>query len=176
MRVSVAAFTGAGEALAKQLAQALAAQGEEILCCERLCGGGHPNLRDWTARAFGGDAVIFVGACGIAVRAVAPFVRDKLSDPAVISLDEQGRFVIPLLSGHVGGANRLALRLAQVTGGQACISTATDLNGRFAVDVWAKRQGLHLCERDLAKAVSAALLVWAILSFSSTAAFIYANF
>ncbi|MCI8650287.1 MAG: cobalamin biosynthesis protein CbiG [Anaerotruncus sp.] len=160
MRISLVAFTRTGDALAKRLAQAFAAQGHTVLCCDLLTKERQPplRLRDWTAQAFSGDAIVFVGACAIAVRAIAPFVADKLTDPAVLSLDEQGRFVIALLSGHVGGANRLAAQVAELTGGQACISTATDLNGKFAVDVWAKEQGLALCERELAKAVSAALL------------------
>ena len=84
----------------------------------------------------------FVGAAGIAVRAIAPHVRDKFSDPAVVSVDEAGRFAVPLLSGHVGGANELARRVAALTGGQAAVSTATDVNGLFAVDVWARERNM----------------------------------
>ncbi len=67
------------------------------------------GLSAWTGAEFQrSDALIFVGACGITVRAIAPFVQDKFHDPAVLCVDEAGTFVIPLLSGHVGGANRLA--------------------------------------------------------------------
>lgn len=102
--------------------------------------------------------LIFVSACGIAVRTVAPFIRDKTTDPAVICLDERGRHIIPLLSGHIGGANRLARLIAENIGGEPVITTATDINGLPAVDQWAVHNGLHICDLDAAKKVSAALL------------------
>ena len=154
MRVAIAAFTDTGELLGKQIARGLSAAGHEIALQERVKGG----LSEWTRRAFLLDAVVFVGACGIAVRAIAPYVRDKFSDPAVVSVDELGRFAVPLLSGHVGGANPLAREIAGLTGGTAVISTATDLHGRFAVDVWAAGHGLVVFERERAKAVSMSLL------------------
>lgn len=110
---------------------------------------------------------MFVGAAGIAVRAIAPHVRDKFSDPAVVSVDEAGRFAVPLLSGHVGGANELARRVAALTGGQAAVSTATDVNGLFAVDVWAQERNMALTDRTLAKEVSAALLEGRPVGFAS---------
>ena len=116
---------------------------------------------------FRADALVFVGAAGIAVRAIAPHVRDKFSDPAVVSVDEAGRFVVPLLSGHVGGANELARRVAALTGGQAAVSTATDVNGLFAVDVWARERGMAITDRVLAKEVSAALLEGRPVGFAS---------
>ena len=75
------------------------------------------GLSEWTKEAFlRDDALIFVGACGIAVRSIAPYVRDKFQDPAVVCVDEAGQFVIPLLSGHVGGANRLGEMVASGIG------------------------------------------------------------
>ena len=82
-------------------------------------------------------------------------------------MDEAGRFAVPLLSGHVGGANALALRVAALTGGQAAVSTATDVNGLFAVDVWAKGNGLVITDRTRAKEVSAALLDGTPVGFAS---------
>ena len=101
------------------------------------------------------------------MRAIATHVRDKFSDPAVVSVDEAGRFVVPLLSGHVGGANELARRVAALTGGQAAVSTATDVNGLFAVDVWARERGMAITDRALAKEVSAALLEGTLVGFAS---------
>ena len=158
--ISLIAFTRRGCALGKQLADEL---GGRLWTTARLadelglpaCG----SLQDWTAARFADSgALVFISAAGIAVRAIAPFVKDKFSDPAVVSVDEAGQFAVPLLSGHVGGANDLARQVAALTGGQAAISTATDVNDLFAVDQWAREQGLFLCERAQAKAVSAALL------------------
>ena len=158
--ISLIAFTRRGCALGKQLADEL---GGRLWTTARLadelglpaCG----SLQDWTAACFADSrALVFISAAGIAVRAIAPFVKDKFSDPAVVSVDEAGQFAVPLLSGHVGGANDLARQVAALTGGQAAISTATDVNDLFAVDQWAREQGLILCERAQAKAVSAALL------------------
>lgn len=104
------------------------------------------------------DALIFVGSCGIAVRCIAPYVRDKKTDPAVICIDELGRSVIPLLSGHIGGANDMARRIAASIGADAVITTATDINSRFSVDEWAVKNGLVIGDMKLAKAVSAEIL------------------
>ncbi len=101
------------------------------------------------------DALLFIGACGIAVRAAAPLLRDKTTDPAVLVMDEAGRHVIPLLSGHIGGANALAREIAMKTGAEAVITTATDLRGMTAVDTWATEHGCAIENPDAIKAVSA---------------------
>lgn len=116
-------------------------------------------LNDWAREMFASmDALIFIGATGIAVRAIAPLVQDKFYDPAVLVMDELGQFCIPLLSGHVGGANELAETISQLTGSQAVITTATDVNHQFAVDVFARKNGLKIADRELAKEISAELL------------------
>lgn len=157
--LSLAAFTARGCELAAKIAAVF--PGSSVWAPEKLGSDALPlpDLHAWTGERFaGGGALVFVGAAGIAVRAVAPFVKDKFTDPAVLSVDEAGRYVIPLLSGHVGGANALARRIAEVTGGEAAISTATDVSGLFAVDVWAAEQELAICGREAAKHISAALL------------------
>ena len=104
------------------------------------------------------DALIFVGAAGIAVREIAPYVRDKRTDPAVLGLDERANFVIPLLSGHIGGANALARRLAAALGATAVVTTATDVNGKFSVDTWAAEHGCAISDMGGAKQISAEIL------------------
>lgn len=117
------------------------------------------SLADWTEYGFSHfDAMVFIGATGIATRAIAPFVRDKLRDPAVICMDDQGRFVIPLLSGHVGGANELAGILAGRIGATPVVTTATDRAGAFACDLWARKNGLGILNRGGIQAVSSAIL------------------
>ena len=103
-------------------------------------------------------ALIFIGACGIAVREIAPFVRSKKTDPAVLVIDDRARFVIPILSGHIGGANELAQALAAALHAAAVITTATDAHGKFSVDAWAARNDCAISDMTLAKAFSAAIL------------------
>ena len=161
MRTACFAYTKKGLALAGRLRSVFGGE-MSIYAPERMrCDGALPLGRgaDFYGPLFSAnDALIFVGACGIAVRAIAPFVRDKMKDPAVICMDEAGRNVIPLLSGHIGGANELAGKIADATGARAVITTATDTEGRFAPDEWAARNGYHISGRDEALRVSAAIL------------------
>lgn len=177
-RVAVIAFTRAGCALALEMARKLATVPGYADASFTVSGparhavdlgiGAYEDLSSWASAHFAeDDALVFVGASGIAVRAIAPYVHDKFSDPAVVSIDEAGRFAVPLLSGHVGGANELARVIARITGGQATVSTATDVNGLFSVDEWAVRHGLAVLERDVAKGIAAALLEGAPVGFHS---------
>lgn len=126
------------------------------------------SLSQWTRQGFAeDDSLIFVGAAGIAVRGIAPFLHSKTSDPAVLVVDELGKFVIPLCSGHIGGANALGERIARGLGATAVITTATDLNGRFAVDVFAKKHQLWIADMKLAKWISAELLDGHAVGFCS---------
>ena len=180
MKISLTAFTDRGEALAVKITKQLNNGGEkaEFVRCGRrplplnsapACPGdkalrtpepcAYVRTADWTAKVFGeSDALIFVGAVGIAVRSIAPHIASKTTDPAVVVIDEAGRFVIPILSGHLGGANELAFRLASITGGQAVITTATDVNGVFAFDDWARRMNCAVENTDLIREVSGTLL------------------
>ena len=147
--ISLTAFTERGTVLAGKLAAAL----DGTVRAKEM------PLDRWTAENFPNrEALIFVGAAGIAVRATAPYIRSKAEDPAVLCVEETGRWVIPLLSGHLGGANALAQKVAGLTGGQAVITTATDVNGIFAVDLWAKRQGMAVLQPERIKKISSRVL------------------
>ena len=162
MRGAVFAFTERGKATARRVADHL--DGEiDLYAPARLAGEGFAtyegSLPGFVGGLFDREALIFVGAAGIALRAVAPYVASKKSDPAVLCMDEAARYVIPLLSGHIGGANALARRLAAALDATPVITTATDVNGRFSVDAWATEQGMAITSMVLAKRVSAEILV-----------------
>ena len=165
------AFTEKGFEVAGRIVAGLDAR--EWSCRIGTTMKGHPcsigkPLSRWTEEAFANArAIVFVGASGIAVRSIAPFLKSKAVDPAVIVVDDAGQFVIPLVSGHIGGANRLARTIAEIVGAVPVITTATDVNGRFAVDEWAREQGLAICTLAEAKAVSAALLAGRTIGFQS---------
>lgn len=104
------------------------------------------------------EGIVFIGACGIAVRLIAPYIKDKAHDPAVVVVDEKGEFVIPILSGHIGGANELAKNISQITGGTAVITTATDINKKFSVDTFAVKNNLYIGDTKLIKEISSRIL------------------
>ena len=149
--IACLAFTERGRALARRICA--------LLGGECACTRDGVKLNDWTAARFpAARALIYIGAAGIAVRAVAPHLADKTADPAVLCVDEGGRFAVPLASGHLGGANELAHRIADAIGATAVITTATDVNGVFAVDEWARVQNCAIVGAERIKAVSGALL------------------
>lgn len=166
MRVAIATFTERGFQLGERIAGHCFREGWEVSC--RRLGGADVRLSQWVDEVFAdSDALVFVGAAGIAVRAIAPYVKSKASDPAVVVVDEGGRFSIPLLSGHIGGANALANQIAAWIGAVPVITTATDGRGVFAVDSWAVGKGLAIRNPERIKAVSSALLAGETMAVSS---------
>ena len=109
----------------------------------RLCSGEILERSDVAARWHDFDAFVFIGAMGICVRTIAPLVEDKHTDPAVVCVDSLGQHVIPVLSGHVGGANTLAEALSVELGARAVITTQSDLTGLWAIDTLDRRFGWH---------------------------------
>ncbi|MDO4491215.1 MAG: cobalamin biosynthesis protein [Lachnospiraceae bacterium] len=134
------------------------------------------GMQQWAGEHFPqSDAMIFIGATGICVRAIAPWVKDKKTDPAVLCFDEKGTFGISLLSGHIGGANALTEKLCQVLGSTPVVTTATDVNRKFAVDVYATEQNLAIGSMELAKDVAAALVEGKEIPFSADTELIHSG-
>lgn len=163
MKVAIFAYSRQGCQIARRVIEHFSGEELRAYTMERFQEAGFAPIQRPSKPFYGpifewADAMVFVGACGIAVREIAPHVRSKLTDPAVVSVDELGRFVVPLLSGHIGGANELALELAGALDATPVITTATDIHGKFSVDAWAARQGLVITNLQEAKAVSAAIL------------------
>ena len=174
MRIRIISYTGQGRKTAAVIADILGKKGHICRCfaLPKFClPGDEPwtgRAADWAAEGFReDDALIFCCAAGIAVRAIAPSVKDKTTDPAVLVADELGHYVIPLLSGHLGGANALAAETARALDATAVLTTATDLNGVFAVDTFASGNHLAILEMSLAKEISAALLAGDPVGFCS---------
>jgi len=156
---AVHALTPQGARLARALAGEL---GADIFLPRKLAGEGErafdslPENVAVVFHSYGGH--VFVAACGIVVRAVAPLLKGKASDPAVVVMDQNGRHAVSLLSGHLGGANDLARRAAAFTGGEAVITTATDSAGLPSLDLLARDSGLFIENIGAVKTVNAGLL------------------
>lgn len=150
-KLHIIAFTKKGLELAENIAGAFGGVA--------VRSGQSVSAKDWVKEHFKtGNQLVFVGALGIAVRLIAPFLEHKTKDPAVVVIEESGNFVIPVLSGHIGGANELAKELADYLGATAVLTTATDVRECFAVDNWAKKMGLAIRNPQAIKAVSSKVL------------------
>ena len=169
MKLSIISFTENGKQLSERIGKLLG--GELEIGLYTKCEADIKNdtfsdvlfvktsVGDWAKEQMREkNALLFIGACGIAVRAVAPFLRDKLHDVPVLVMDEKGKYVIPVLSGHMGGANDLANQIAEKTGAEPVITTATDINSKFAVDLFAKRNNLSIANKDGIVKVSSKVL------------------
>ena len=167
MKLAIISFTENGIKLSKTVAKRLPRRKVTLYTkCSRYTAEDlkvqrvKESLQVWTAQRMAeGDALLFIGACGIAVRAIAPNLTDKLHDVPVLVMDEEGQYVIPILSGHVGGANELARELADLMDARPVITTATDVQKKFAVDLFAKRNHLEIMNKDGIAKVSAKALV-----------------
>ena len=170
MNIIVLSFTGTGTELNRRLCEKLkknfhlerGANACTGYAPEKYAGEGILALPADKAALIGSgwgkSAYVFIGAAGIAVRYIAPWVKDKYTDSPVLVIDEKGQYVIPLLSGHVGGAAALADEVADMIGAVPVHTTATDVQGKFAVDVFAKKNGLVITDREAVKKISAGLL------------------
>ena len=175
LRIYIMAFTAAGLETAERLsgifsqqknaevrffAPARLAQAADLeAAAAELPAFSSSSLVEFTSLAFAeADHIIYIGAAGIAVRAIAPHLKSKDTDPGVIVMDEKAAYVIPILSGHIGGANALALDMARTLGAQAVITTATDVNGVIAIDSWAMQNHMKIDRIGNIKQISSAVL------------------
>lgn len=165
MNISIISFTENGRRLSLRTAEVWS-EGKAFLytkCSMAEKGEGlslvKESIGEWAKKQMQKkNVLLFIGACGIAVRAIAPCITDKLHDSPVLVMDEKGAYVIPILSGHAGGANEIALRLSERLGAKAVITTATDINHRFAIDLFALRNGLRILNKEGIAKVSAKVL------------------
>lgn len=178
MNLSIISFTQNGISLSKNIANVM----EQIKCSlytkcstdyisdnnnENIIKYVEQSIYEWTGKQFEEkNAILFIGATGIAVRAIAPHINDKLTDSPVLVMDEMGKYIIPVLSGHVGGANEIALNIATLTGAKPVITTATDINGLFAIDIFAKKNQLFITNKDGIAKVSSKILSEKSISIS----------
>lgn len=158
MKTGVLALTLQGKSVAKEIADSLDD-------CEYIEHTG--PIADTISALWGRcQGFICVMAAGIAVRAIAPLIEKKEADPCVVVVDQRGQFAISLLSGHLGGGNTLAHRVAEITGGRAVITTASDVEHMTALDLWAKRNTLHISDKKLLTAKMMKLVDTGSLSVS----------
>lgn len=172
MRINAIAFSTNGCRTALRLKDAFPEEELEIFAKTKCDTLGvelvEGSVGDWTERSFEEcDAIVFIGAIGIAVRYIAPFIKIKSEDPAVVGMDEHGHWAVALLAGHIGGANALTARIAERLGSEPIITTATDLNGKFSVDTFATVNGLRIMGLKIAQEVSVRVLDGSFVGFSS---------
>ena len=172
MRINAIAFSTNGCRTAIRLKEAFPEEDLRIfaktqcdtLGVERI----EEKASEWTGKSFEEcDAIVFIGAIGIAVRYIAPYIKAKTVDPAIIGMDEHGRWTVALLAGHIGGANALTARIAERLGSEPIITTATDLNGKFSVDTFATVNNLRIMGLRTAQDVSVRVLDGAFVGFTS---------
>lgn len=173
MRIVSVSFTKAGTEISKKLNKALKDKGYRVEAFGKypsgIVGKLEGSIYEFTRTCFQEEVqgIIFVGALGIAVRAIAANIVSKGKDPAVVVMDDGGRFVIPVLSGHIGGANELATYISERLEAMPVITTATDGHGIFAIDTWAVKNQCSILELSKIKYISSALLKGEKVGFMS---------
>lgn len=151
IRIAIIAVTEKGKNTAEKIASEL--ENVDVFFQNR-------GIKELTGELFNKyECIIFVSACGIAVRCIAPFLKSKFEDPAVLVVDDNGNNVISLLSGHIGGANEITLKIADVLEANPVITTSTDTNKKGALDVIVSKIGGYVENlRESAKLVNSYLV------------------
>lgn len=164
LKLAIVSFTPNGQYQAERLFEILQSQAEGSFSVSVTYKPEH--LKEWCRCQFEmQDAILFIGALGIAVRTIAPFIQDKKTDPAVLVMDEKARHMISVLSGHLGGGNELAIQLSALVGAEPVITTASDVNGKIAIDVFAKKNQLYISDMQKAKRIAAMIVAKEPVSF-----------
>ena len=151
MTIAILSVTTGGRRLAEKIAG--------VLGDEAVIPAGRATIETLQEAWTSCEALVCVMSAGIVVRSVGPLCRDKYTDPCVVVTDEEGRHVISLISGHLGGGNELARRIAEITGGEAVITTSSDTLGRTALDLWVEKNRLLLRSDRKKMTTTAAKLV-----------------
>lgn len=151
IRIAIIAVTEKGKNTAEKIALEL--ENVDVFFQKR-------GIKELTGELFNKyECIIFVSACGIAVRCISPFLKSKFEDPAVLVVDDNGNNVISLLSGHIGGANEITLKIADVLEANPVITTSTDTNKKGALDVIVSKIGGYVENlRESAKLVNSYLV------------------
>lgn len=151
IRIAIIAVTENGKNTAEKIASEL--ENVDVFFQKR-------GIKELTGELFNKyECIIFVSACGIAVRCISPFLKSKFEDPAVLVVDDNGNNVISLLSGHIGGANEITLKIADVLNANPVITTSTDTNKKGALDVIVSKIGGYVENlRESAKLVNSYLV------------------
>lgn len=164
MRTVIITFTHEGMKIAQKAYRAM--DGEVTIYCHKRCADDYKEnavsfdtvgsvIKNEFALC---DRILFVCAAAIAVRTIAPYLKSKVTDPAVLVADESGKFLISLLSGHIGGANEWCEELAGSIGAIPVITTATDTRGMFAVDLFATSHNMRIVNPVMIQDISGRIL------------------
>ncbi|WP_234121919.1 cobalt-precorrin 5A hydrolase [Clostridium hydrogenum] len=155
MRIAVIFFTDKGEKIALKINKAIK---------ESVIFRGKSDIKNIFENYQG---IIFISAVGIAVRLIAPYLKSKVKDPAVVVVDDMARFSISLLSGHIGGANELALKVSSLIKAEPVITTASDGRGIEAPDLFAKKCGLLVEDMEALKDITSIMVNGKPIAFKS---------
>ena len=104
------------------------------------------------------DYIIGIMASGIMIRSICSLIKNKKDDPAVLIIDEKGKHVISLISGHLGGGNDFSMKIANIIEAEPVITTSTDINNKFGIDCLARKYYLEIDDISKIKIINSALL------------------
>lgn len=154
MKIAIITITDDARKLAEKLAEDLD-QDPTVISIKLF----HKNVKNALKITFKEyDCILGIMATGIMVRNICPLIKNKIEDPAVLVMDDQGKHIISLLSGHFGGANDIALKIAEISGAEPVITTATDIHGKIGIDSLSRKYYLSIDDYKNIKAINSALI------------------